>query len=85
MRRDWPLLAEASSPLLDSAKFVEKARGLPEPELLVQFAQQHGIASDVLDYETVFVESEWYELLDAMCYACFTERWPELIERARGW
>lgn len=50
-----------------------------------QFAEQHGIANDVLDYEAVFVESDWYELLGGMCYACFIERWPELIERAREW
>lgn len=45
LRREWPLLAEASSPLLNPANFIEKARGLPEPRLLVELAQHHGVVA----------------------------------------
>src|SRR5262245_9251902 len=48
-----------------------------------QFAEQHGIVADSLDYEEVYVHSEWFPQLTAICHRCFTERWPEVVERLR--
>lgn len=49
-----------------------------------QFAQHYGIVDERVDYEEAFVESDWFPQLVSMCAACFTERWPELIERFRA-
>jgi len=59
---------------LDHAVFVSR-----------QFAERHGVVGDTLDYEKVFVESEWYLQLTAMCHMCFSARWPELVKRLREW
>jgi hypothetical protein len=50
-----------------------------------QFAHQYGIVGETADYEEVFVHSDWFLKLVSMCNACFTDRWPELIERYQNW
>ena len=43
LRHDWPLLIEVGSPVPDSARVIEKARGILEPERLISLAEQHGV------------------------------------------
>jgi hypothetical protein len=44
------------------------------------FAQHHAITQSEMDYEAVFVESAWYGQLHALCYGCYCQRWPTIIE-----
>lgn len=59
-----------------------------KPESIItmteEFAQHHAITQSVMDYKSVFVESEWYSQLHAMCYQCYCQRWPTIIERLKG-
>lgn len=49
-----------------------------------EFAQRWGITQNEMDYETVFVDSEWYSQLHALCYQCYCQRWPAIIERLKN-
>jgi hypothetical protein len=49
-----------------------------------EFAQQYAITQSEMSYETVFVESEWYHELHALCYGCYCQRWPTIIERLKS-
>jgi hypothetical protein len=49
-----------------------------------EFAQHHAIAQSEMSYETVFVESEWYRQLHALCYGCYCQRWPTIIEELKS-
>jgi hypothetical protein len=41
-----------------------------------------GISSLDLDYKEVFINSAWFRRLASMCFACYTERWPALVQEA---
>jgi len=43
LRHDWPLLIEVGSPAQNSARVIEKARGILEPGRLISLAEQHGV------------------------------------------